>query len=62
MATFSLKAGAIPVEKQTHIVLENNKISSSGLPEELASLCPNVVDLHMPKNLLKDWENVSGTI
>ena len=52
-------SGAIPVEQQKYIVLDDKNISGSGSSDELSTLCTSITDLHIPKNLIKDWDPVS---
>lgn len=44
---------------KTSQVLNEVNVAHAGIPQEgLTSLCPNVVDLDLANNMLKDWSEV----
>ena len=51
--------GALPIQDVRSIILEKSQIHTSGLSEDLQSLCPSVRELHLGGNRIAQWDVVS---
>ncbi|CAG8476019.1 13404_t:CDS:10 [Ambispora leptoticha] len=47
------------LDRLTEVGLSFEQISNAGAPGEIETVCPNIVDLNLSKNLLSDWNTVA---